>query len=113
MNKVLFLLLMTGVALNLVSCEKERGSAEACFDYGTSSLKAGTPVHFMNCSRNYDYTKWAVLDQASNLVFEAPTDTLEHLVYNFPAGTFNVRLRVVQGDSVSVAEKIETIVINP
>ena len=107
------MLLIAFVTINLLSCQKERGTAEACFDYGTATLKAGKDIHFMNCSRHYDYTKWAVLDQASNVIFEVPTDTLEHFVYIFPAGTFNVRLRVVQGDSVSVAEKIETLVINP
>ena len=103
MHKVLSLLVVAIVLSVFVSCEKKRGDAEACIDIGTSKLKSNNPVHFMNCSKYYDYTKWVVADADMVPFYTAPTDTLKHFEYTFAPGKYNVILTVYQIDSVSIS----------
>ncbi len=92
------------------SCERKRGDATACIDTGSSSLKAGTEIKFMNCSKNYDYTKWIVTDSANNVLFTEITDTLKHFRYTFPNPNhrYNVILNIWQLDSVSHSTTTKT-----
>lgn len=113
MSKVLsFCLMLVTVVFFFSSCEKKRGDAMACIDTGTSDLRSGKEIRFMNCSKNYDYTKWIITDNANMPIFTEITDTLKHLSYNFPAGNYNVTLNIWQQDSVSHSTVTQNIVVN-
>ena len=86
------------------SCEKSRPGAEACIDTGSSTLKSGSAIRFMNCSKYYDATSWYVINGAdiTDTLFNEVTDTLKHMVYTFGApGNFNVVLNVRQRENAS------------
>lgn len=112
MKKVLSLFVLATLVIAFASCEKKREAAEACFDYGNAELKAGKTIRFMNCSKNYDYTKWIVADSALMPIFIEPTDTLKHFNYTFPAGRYNVILHVTHGDSSSLAQQTTELTFN-
>ena len=113
MKNVLSLCVLAALVIAFASCEKKRGAAEACYDLGTAELKAGKTIRFMNCSKNYDYTKWVVADSALMPIFISPTDTQKHFDYSFPVGRFNVLLYVIQGDSTSIANKTQEFTFTP
>lgn len=113
MTKVLSFCLVLSAIIFISSCERERGDATACIDTGTSAMKAGTEVKFMNCSKNYDYTKWTVTDNTNAPIFTEVTDTLKHFGYTFPAGDYNVILNIWQIDSISHSTITKTFTINP
>jgi hypothetical protein len=103
--KLLYPILILFVALSIFSaCEKERGEAIACMNTGTATYEAGKIIRFMNCSKNYDGTKWYVIrkdDDMKDTIYVEPTDTLKHLQFVFTPDTFEVVLDVWQADSIS------------
>lgn len=114
MKKIFSVLLITLLLAGFTACEKEREPAQACIDIGTSQLKAEDIVHFMNCSVNYDLTRWLVLDSTlTDTLYKAPTDTLKHFSYSFPPGKYNVTLIVNTHDSSSTDSKNLPITIIP
>ncbi len=113
MTKVLSICLMLTAVIFFFSCERKRGDATACIDTGTSALKAGIEIKFMNCSKNYDNTKWIVTDNMNVPIYTEITDSLKHLAYTFPTGDFNVILNIWQNDSVSHSTITKTFTVNP
>lgn len=113
MNKFLALLLVATVCIFLYSCEKERGAAVACMDTGSATFTPGKTIRFMNCSKNYDYTKWSVSDDMGNIIFTESTDTLKHFAYNFNPGTFNVKLEVWTGNNTAVSDVTQQVTVTP
>src|SRR5690606_22302868 len=114
MKKVFSIFIFTTGFFGFTSCEKERGAAQACIDIGTSQLKTTDIVHFMNCSVNYDLTRWLVMDSVMvDTLYQAPTDTLKHFKYSFTPGKYNVTLIVTKHDSSSIDTKNLPITIIP
>jgi|GEM_PF-3381331 len=103
--KLLYPILILLVTCSLfTACEKERGEAVACMNLGTAEYKAGKILRFMNCSKNYDLTKWYVIrkdEDMKDTIYVEPTDTLKHLQFVFTPDTFEVVLNVLQSDSSS------------
>jgi len=108
-----FVVLFTLIVFS--SCEKERGEAVACFDTGTAIFRAGNDVRLMNCSQNWDGSKWYIINGNNILdtLYIEPTDTLKHFVSSFVADTFDIHLVVWQRDSVSISSDFKQIIVLP
>lgn len=113
MKRILSILVVLTICTFFYSCEKEREDAMACIDTGTAVFEAGETIRFMNCSKNYDLTKWTVSDEFGAVLFTEITDTLKHFVYSFNPGVFDVNLRVHYYDSTSVSVTTKRITVTP
>lgn len=112
MKNVLSIFVLATLVFAFASCEKERGEAEACFDWGSAEFTAGKTIRFMNCSKNWDRSKWVVADSVMTPIFTEPTDTLKHFSYTFPApGRYHVILYSIQGDTSSIADQTSEIIV--